>query len=160
MNNIKTTILCILLAIVSHANCQNLVKIWETNTLMAKPESAVYDSINQVIYVSNINGKYCAHDGNGFISKVDLSGNIVELKWITGLNSPQGLAFRGNDLYVADNESVLKIDIRRGKIVKAFKINGAIFLNDAAADCSELCFLYDQIDVYNRIKIKFIQKII
>lgn len=132
-----------MLALGLTVNSQNLIKIWETDTLMAQPESAVYDSINGVIYVSNINGKYCAHDGNGFISKVDLTGNIVELKWVTGLDSPQGLALHGNNLYVADNEHVIKIDARQGKIVKVLKISSAIFLNDAAVDNSGVIFISD-----------------
>ena len=70
---------------------QTLTFKWETDSLFLKPESALYDSINQIIYVSNINGKYLAKDSNGFISRLKLNGEIDVFKWCTGLDNPQGV---------------------------------------------------------------------
>lgn len=117
--------------------------VWETDSLFDKPESAVYDVKKQVIYVSNINGQYCTKDGNGFISRVDLDGNILELNWVTGLNSPQGLALHGNKLYVADVDEIMEIDVDQEKIINKYKIDGAKFLNDAASDKSGNIFVSD-----------------
>ena len=113
---------------------QSLARIWETSPEFDKPESAVFDPQNQAIYVSNICGQYSTRDGNGFISKVDMNGKILDLKWITGLNSPQGLALHDNFLYVADMDEVVRIDIRAAKIDTIFRSENAIFLNDAASD--------------------------
>lgn len=115
-------------------NAQTLTKLWETEPLMDKPESAVFDYSHQVIYVSNINGKYCTKDGNGFISKVGLDGAIQQLEWISGLDSPQGLAIFRDRLYIADVDQVVVADVKKGVVVSRFKADGAIFLNDIAAD--------------------------
>jgi len=127
-----TIILFVLIGI--GATGQSLNRIWETAPEFDKPESAVFDPRSQVIYVSNICGQYSTRDGNGFISKVDMNGKILDLKWITGLNSPQGLALHDNFLYVADMDEVVRIDIQAAKIDKIFKAENAIFLNDAASD--------------------------
>lgn len=139
----KSIITGLLLLSVFLGKSQTLDFLWITDTLLAKPESAVFDRQNQIIYVSNINGKYCTKDGNGFISKVDLSGNINELNWITGLNSPQGLALFENKLFVADVDEVAEIDVNLGKVIHVFKIEGAIFLNDIATDKSGNVFVSD-----------------
>lgn len=113
---------------------QQLTKLWETEASMDKPESAVYDLSRQVIYVSNINGEYCTKDGNGFIAKVGLDGTIQQLEWITGLDSPQGLALVGDKLYIADVDQLVVADVKSGAVVRRYKAEGAVFLNDAAAD--------------------------
>lgn len=113
---------------------QQLTKLWETEASMDKPESAVYDSSRQVIYVSNINGEYCTKDGNGFIAKVGLDGTIQQLEWITGLDSPQGLALVGDKLYIADVDQVVVADVKNGAVVCRYKAEGAIFLNDVTAE--------------------------
>jgi len=125
------------------ANAQTLTKLWETEPLMDKPESAVYDRTNDVIYVSNINGKYCTKDGNGFIAKVALDGTILNLNWITGLDSPQGLALFRDHLYVADVDQVVVIDVAKGIVEKRYRAEGAIFLNDVAADTNGDVYVSD-----------------
>jgi hypothetical protein len=62
------------------------------------PESVVHDTIQDVYFVSNIGpGNPGALDHNGFISRVNPNGTIIQLAWITGLNGPKGLwLFRGN----------------------------------------------------------------
>lgn len=125
------------------ANAQSLTKLWETEPLMDKPESAVYDRANNVIYVSNINGKYCTKDGNGFISKVALDGTILNLNWITGLDSPQGMALFREHLYVADVDQVVVIDVAKGIVEKRYRAEGAIFLNDVTADANGDVYVSD-----------------
>jgi len=125
------------------ASAQTLTKLWETEPLMDKPESAVYDPANNVIYVSNINGKYCTKDGNGFISKVALDGTILNLNWLTGLDSPQGLALFRDHLYVADVDQVVVINVAKGIVEKWYRAEGAIFLNDIAADTNGDVYVSD-----------------
>lgn len=114
--------------------CQTLTHKWSTDSLFLKPESAVYDQKRKIVYVSNVNGEFLAKDGNGFISRLKTNGKIDVLKWVTGLDNPQGLGLYKNKLYVADIDKVVKIDVDKGKIEKTFAINGAVFLNDVSID--------------------------
>jgi hypothetical protein len=122
---------------------QTFTKIWETDSLLDLPESALYDAQNNLIYVSNIGGKFSQHDGNGFISKIGLDGKILELKWAIGFDSPQGLGLFNNHLFVADMDRVVVVDIKTGKTVKEYKIEAAKFLNDVTTDKNGDVFVSD-----------------
>ena len=112
-------------------------KLWETPANLKNPESVAYASKQNVLFVSNINGKPDQKDQNGFISKVSPSnGSIIELKWLTGLNAPKGIAISndGSKLYVSDITDLIEIDIANGKIIKRYNAPGSAFLNDVVSD--------------------------
>ena len=112
-------------------------KLWETPANLKNPESVAYASKQNVLFVSNINGKPDQKDQNGFISKISPSnGSIIELNWVTGLNAPKGIAISndGSKLYVSDITDLVEIDIDSGKIIKRFNAPGSSFLNDVVAD--------------------------
>ncbi|WP_394986145.1 ATP-binding protein [uncultured Helicobacter sp.] len=94
------------------------------------PES-VFVNKNEV-YVSNIGEKLdpMAKDNDGFISKLDKSGKVVELKWLTNLNAPKGMNVIGNTLYVVDIDTLKGFDIKSKKEVLNIPVSGAVFLND------------------------------
>lgn len=117
-------------ASVSAAQSPRLVKVWELTEGFDRPESALYDAERDVIYVSNIIGEAAAKDGVGTISKVSPSGQMVDADWVSGLNAPKGLALRGNNLYVADIDELVVIDVRNGRVVRRHRAPGAEFLND------------------------------
>lgn len=129
-------IVLIAVIILSTGMCfsQHLSLQWETDSLFLKPESALYDAVNKVIYVSNINGEYLARDGNGFITKLNLDGSINKLQWCSGLDNPQGMGLFNGKLYVADIDRVVEINIGDCKIEREYRIEGAQFLNDIASD--------------------------
>jgi sugar lactone lactonase YvrE len=99
------------------------------------PECALWDSEQDVYFVSNINGDPTAVDQNGFISKIGPDGKVIELRWIDGskkgseLNAPKGLAVAGKDLYVADLDTIRKFDRKTGKPRGKIAIKDAVFLN-------------------------------
>ena len=97
---------------------------------LSTPESALYDSEKDVIYVSNVNGHPTEKDSNGFISTVSPEGKIISLNWVENLNAPKGLALRSNKLYVADIATLVVINTNTGEIVKRFQDDNAKFLND------------------------------
>jgi DNA-binding beta-propeller fold protein YncE len=103
---------------------------------LKNPESVIYSPKQDILFVSNIDGKPNEKDQKGFISKVSPSnGNIIELSWITGLNAPKGMAIYNNTkLYVSDITDLVEIDITNGKIIKRFNAPGSVFLNDVASD--------------------------
>ncbi len=111
-----------------------LTKLWEAKSGISIPESVLYYPSEDIIFVSNINGNPSKKDGQGFISKLSLSGEILKLKWTAGLNAPKGSGISGDRLYVADIDEVLEIDIKTGKIVERYKPAGAGFLNDITVD--------------------------
>ena len=104
--------------------------VWQTDTVLLTPESVLADEDGNILYVSNMNSNMPANSGNGFISKLDMEGNIIELKWAEGLNGPKGMGIFEGNLFVADNDEVVKIDLNSGKIVDKVKIDGNPGLND------------------------------
>jgi len=104
------------------------------------PESVLDDSVQDIYFVSNINGAPLTKDNNGFISRVRPDGAIEVLKFIEGgrggvtLNAPKGLAMLGDTLWVADIDVVRAFNARTGAPVDSVKFDslGAVFLNDIA----------------------------
>jgi outer membrane protein assembly factor BamB len=104
--------------------------IWETDTVFQTPESVLADEARGVLYVANMNTGAAPNSGGGFISKVDMQGNIIDLKWAEGLNGPKGMGVFENFLYAADNNEVVKIDTESGEIIEKIQIEGRPGLND------------------------------
>lgn len=109
-------------------------KNWESAELLTTSESVCYYPENKDLFVACINGKPLDKDGKGFIAKLSLTGDIVVLKWITGLNAPKGMGIFNNFLYVTDIDRVIKISIKDEEVVKEFQVEGAQFLNDITVD--------------------------
>ena len=106
----------------------------------SKPESALYDQANDTILVSNINGGAGEVDGNGFISRVAPTGDLIELKWIDGeadgiaLDAPKGMGVAGDELFVADINQVRVFNRQTGAPIDTIKIEASVFLNDITSD--------------------------
>ncbi|MFI0431471.1 SMP-30/gluconolactonase/LRE family protein [Mariniflexile sp. HMF6888] len=139
----KTTLLFLLLLSSTISFCQSFSEVWVSDSLFLKPESAVFDSSKRIVYISNINGEYLAKDGNGFISKIKTNGEIDSLKWVEGLDNPQGLGLYKNKLYVADINRVVQINTNTAKIEKVFAVEGAKFFNDIATDSNGDVYISD-----------------
>lgn len=123
-------------------------KLWETANDLKNPESVAFSPKQNVLFVSNINGNPTQKDQNGFISKVSpTNGSIVELRWVTGLNAPKGIAIsnNGNRLYVSDINDLVEIDIDSGKILKRYNAQASAFLNDVASDNQGNIYVSDTI---------------
>jgi DNA-binding beta-propeller fold protein YncE len=107
---------------------------WRTDTILKTPESVIYDSIRNVLYVSNINLEPRMKDENGFISRIDLNGKVTDVKWIEGMSGPKGLAIIDDTLFTADIDQVVVMDINSGKIIRKIPVKGARLLNDITSD--------------------------
>ncbi|MGQ8336633.1 SMP-30/gluconolactonase/LRE family protein [Sunxiuqinia sp. A32] len=123
--------------------CQSFSREWVTDSLFRKPESALFDPSQQIVYISNINGEYLAKDGNGFISRIKTNGEIASLKWVDGLDNPQGLGLVGKKLYVADINRVVQINTVTAKIENEFVVDSAKFFNDIATDSNGDIYISD-----------------
>ena len=120
-----------------------LIQVWETDALLDVPESVLHVRAGNFFFVSNISGSPGGKDGIGFISKVSMTGEIIELEWATGLNAPKGMAIHGGHLYVSDIDRLVQIALATGEIVAEYPAPGAVFLNDVAADCAGNIYVSD-----------------
>jgi sugar lactone lactonase YvrE len=121
-----------------------LVKLWETDSLLKVPESVLYDEKNQVLYVSNIDGKDpWGKDGKGSIGKVSLDGKIIAAEWVTGLHAPKGMGLYNGRLYVADLSEIAVIDVTKGAIEKRIPVDEAVSLNDISIDKAGTLYVSD-----------------
>lgn len=121
-----------------------LVKLWETDSILKVPESVLYSSKHNVLFVSNIDGKEpWSKDGKGSIGKVGLDGKIIKVDWITGLNAPKGMGLYKNKLYVADVTEVVVINIVKAIIIKRIPIDSAQTLNDITIDKKGVVYVSD-----------------
>ncbi len=111
-----------------------LVPAWQTEVIFEQPESIAFDAKNTQLFVSNINGDGTDADGNGYISLLSLDGKVIDLHWLEGLNAPKGLSIIGNNLYIADINQLVVVDIKNKKIIQRYSAPKAKFLNDVAAD--------------------------
>ncbi len=91
------------------------------------PESAF--PYGNYIFVSNIGSSPVSPNRDGFITKLDKYGNILEYKFLDGLEAPKGLWAEGGKLYISDLNRVCVADIDT-KALKCIPIKGSRFLND------------------------------
>jgi len=118
--------------------------VWTLEGMQA-PESAYFDEARNVLYVSNVNGEPTVKDGNGFISRVSPTGEMLEAQWVGGFDAPKGLVSDGVTLYVSDIDRLVAIDIASGTVSGTWQAEGAIFLNDTAIDAGGRVYVSDMI---------------
>ncbi|MBO9717377.1 MAG: hypothetical protein J7507_11370 [Pseudoxanthomonas sp.] len=120
--------------------------LWQVGGFSA-PESVVYDRARNRFYVSNMATRGdAAVPGDGFISRMDAQGNITELKWVTGLQSPKGLALANGRLYVGDDDALVEIDPDSAHVVArhAPADGGPGQFNDASADADGNVYVFSR----------------
>jgi sugar lactone lactonase YvrE len=143
----KLITLLVLLAFVlpaTHAQKHQLVKKWETDTILKVPESVLFDAGNNVLYVSNIDGTDpWGMDGKGSVGKVGMDGKIIMVDWVSGLNAPKGMGLYKGKLYVADMAGLVEIDTKTGTITKKIPVDGAQGLNDVTVDKNGVVYVSD-----------------
>lgn len=148
----KNILLIFILSIVVFAQARVfLKKVWESEPIFKVPESVTYDPTREILYVSNIFGSPLEKDGNGFISKVSLTGEVVDLEWVTELNAPKGSALLEDKLFVTDIDQLIVIDIRTGGKLHTFSDKQAVFLNDVAIDKAGSVYVTDYSGVNSAI---------
>ena len=106
-----------------------VTKLWQIAHKISYPETVVYDSIRDVLYVS---GLYT--DGTQFVSRIKPTGEIDDAEWLKGLNQPTGMAIRGDTLFVVERAALAEVDIRSREIKRHPFPAPAGFPNDVAID--------------------------
>ena len=133
----KNAFLCLLLLVLSlpslvEAQSIDLKPVWETDTTLRTPESVLFHSVQQVLYVSCINGQATQENKSSYIAKVGLNGQVIQLKFVDSLNVTKGMGILGDKLYVTEMTQIAQIDLGTGKVLQRYPIDGAIFLTDIA----------------------------
>jgi len=118
----------------------SLTQVWKTDSTLTGSESTLYNPDNNTIYVSCGNTDPSAKDGDGFIALLNPDGSVKNMKWVTGLNAPKGMAIVNGKLYVTDIDEVKIIDLETASIEKTIPVEGAKFLNDLASDGTTVYF--------------------
>ncbi len=102
------------------------------------PESVAHDPIKKCLYVSRFGPelKPTQKDGQGFISRLDLEGKVLEERFLPGpdkkMDKPKGIWVDGGKLWVTDIDGVWCFDLQTKRGQKAV-IVGAQFANDVIA---------------------------
>ena len=137
-------ILTALLFSVSFAQKHQLIKKWETDSVLKVPESVLFDAGHKVLYETNIDGTDpWGMDGKGSVGKIGLDGKIINVDWVSGLNAPKGMGLYKEKLYVADLDRLAVIDVNAGKIIKTIPVTGAQGLNDVTVDKNGVVYVSD-----------------
>jgi quercetin dioxygenase-like cupin family protein len=108
---------------------------------LKNPESTKI--IKNEIFVANQGEKnWKGKDGDGFISKFDLQGNPISLKFVTGLNDPKGMSAQNDVMAVADITEIVLVDLQSGVVKKRIK-TGARFLNGIHVSSDGIAYAAD-----------------
>lgn len=91
---------------------------WFKDDGLSNPESVIYDPLHDVLYISN--GTNYAPGNTGFISRASSDGQSMQLKWVSGLNRPTGMALQDSILFAADVNVLVAIDTRDGAILQKY----------------------------------------
>jgi sugar lactone lactonase YvrE len=127
---------------------EKLTKVWETEKTFLTPESAVYDSKRDVLFVTNFDNRFVPNltddsQFTGYISKVNLNGEIEEQKWISNLYAPTGISIYEDKLYTLERKNLTEININTGKIIQRYPIPNCEFPNDLTIDDNGNVYITD-----------------
>lgn len=138
---ISPAIFSLFLSVAASAQNHTLEKLWETDSVIAVPESVL--PVKDILYVSLIDGGSWDADSKGGVGKLAPDGRIIDTTWITGLNGPKGMGIVDKRLYVADMSQVVVININAGKIEKRITIDSAKGLNDITVTDKGIVYVSD-----------------
>ncbi|GGZ16691.1 hypothetical protein GCM10007049_06330 [Echinicola pacifica] len=109
------------------------------------PESAYYDEGSEAWYISNLGGGKVTleKDQYGWITKLDKQGELVEARWVQGLDAPTGMSSWKGHLYVGDRGVLVDIDLKSGEVIQKIKLPGSEFINDVAISSEGQIYISD-----------------
>lgn len=119
-------------------------EVWTTDSVFLTPESVLKDPKREVLYVTSFDTDFGRKpEPSGFISRLSLDGEILDLHWVDGLRAPCGMAVWQDTLFVAERRHLLAVDLATGAIANRWEIPGADFPNDVAIDDQGTIYISD-----------------
>jgi len=120
-------------------------------TGLKNPAGFIVDPATGQYFISNENGGPIERDNNGFITKLDEQGKIVQLKFIAGgtngvtLHAPKGMAILDKTLFVSDIDRVRSFDLATGRPLGEVDLSAVAvdFLTGLATDHAGLLYIAD-----------------
>jgi len=141
--NLKLITIALLLFVFNQLQADDKFTIlWEIDNLNT-PESVLYDTQRDIVFLSNVNGAPTDKNNEGYISVLNLQGEMLNKYWVTGLNAPKGLGIYNDILYVTDIDTLLGININNGRIEQRYYSSKAKFLNDIIIDANGIVYVSD-----------------
>lgn len=137
---LNNTIGALILFCSCFATAQDAVNLIKKVEGFSHPESVILDEKNEVFYVSNIGDE---EENDGFISRIGVDGEELDLKWITNLNDPKGLLLYEDRLWVTDVTHLVIMDVKTAQIIVRIPVEGAKSLNDITVDDQGVIFISD-----------------
>jgi hypothetical protein len=130
-------------SLLASAQKHTLTQLWQTDSIVAIPESVLPDAGSGLLYISLIDGEPWEKDGKGGIARLKADGTGYDSAWISGLSAPKGMGIYKNRLYVADVDEVVVIDIEKQQIEKRIPIDSASGLNDVTISNKGVVYVSD-----------------
>ncbi|MGW8266786.1 MAG: SMP-30/gluconolactonase/LRE family protein [Longimicrobiales bacterium] len=119
-------------------------EVWATPDVFLTSESVLKDPHRDFLYVTSFDNGYAQKpEPSGYISRVSMEGEILELRWVDGLHAPTGMDTWKDTLYVAEREHLLAIDMASGEIAGRWPIPDPVFPNDLVVDDSGTVYISD-----------------
>ena len=111
----------------------------------AQPESAYFYTSGStdpgVYFISSTNGNEM-----GWVSKLAADGSMIDSRWATNIRNPMGMRVSGKRLWVNNITEIIGINLKDPSDRIVYPIDGAISLNDLAADSSGYAYLSDSMN--------------
>jgi hypothetical protein len=117
------SVIILFCAIDINAQTHTLTKLWETDSIIAVPESVLPDFKKGILYISLIDGGGWNNDGKGGIGILSIDGKRYDSTWIKGLSAPKGMGILNGKMYAANFNEVVVIDIKKGAIEKRISLD-------------------------------------
>ena len=117
---------------------KSIDKKWSLNNSFSMPEAVVYDPGTNTLYVANY-----YNEGNEYISKVSLTGEVIALEWINGLKFCTGMFVQKDKLFAVNRDALIVIDLIQEKIIEKIPLKGMTAPNDVTVDESGAIYISD-----------------
>jgi hypothetical protein len=117
-------------------------EVWRIEGLGA-PAGIAYDRDASELRLAQIGGEGDAKDGDGVISRVSMTGEILEFSWSRGMNAPKDLVFDDDSIWVTDIDAVVKLDRKTGTVRQSISVPDAKFLVGIAINADHRLLLAD-----------------